>query len=279
MRLNHIWTTVLACLVVPGIGAYNKTITPRGGKFPSVGIAPKPPTVTTPKPVGGVNKPPTAIEPYPAGNNNPKTPVKACKRADSGCNINNYDPMDMDYDEYWDTASGHIKWSPAQGEAVGPALSALAKRLHSALEVSDREMVEKGNNIVGALYVPERGIFISTVPRKDGADTLVANFKEKAPGLYRATNGRRNNVRGSPNAVHVEDGVIYKFESSPEGYRINEGNQFPAGSTLAMYGAYGPGKPKHQPVPCQGMQPFVPVQRSPSCKTVLQRLGIDVVGA
>ncbi|KAL4798011.1 hypothetical protein BDV19DRAFT_386669 [Aspergillus venezuelensis] len=158
--------------IAPGSGAYNATIIPHGGKFPSVGIAPKPPTVTTPKPVGGVNRPPTAIRPNPAGNNNPKNPVKACKRADSGCDIDEYGAIDMDYSGDLRTAYGHIPWSPAQGEAVAPTLHNLAQRLYWSLVEAEPLMFTPGKNLLEALYVPERGIFLSTVPRDDTAKQL-----------------------------------------------------------------------------------------------------------
>ncbi|KAL4936533.1 hypothetical protein BDV06DRAFT_227806 [Aspergillus oleicola] len=284
MRFYPFNTILLACFVgvflqvaaraVPALDPNYGALIPRGGRFPSLGIPSRPATPVTPKPAG-VNKPPVAIRPNEG--NSPKSPTAACKRADAqGCNINSYGPIDMDFSEDFSTASGHLRWAPAEEQDVAPTLTNLAKRLYHELKVSDSQMFVEGGDIVGALYVPERGVFLSTTPRDDAARRIVSDFKEKAPGLYKATNGRRSRFRGTPNALHVEDGVIYKYETFDDSYRIQEGGEFPGGSTLAMYGAYTKnGKDQHV-VPCKGAKAGEQ-NRYPSCKTVLQRLKISVV--
>ncbi|KAL4948795.1 hypothetical protein BDW69DRAFT_188937 [Aspergillus filifer] len=282
MRYNHVYAILIACFLgvclqvaaraVPAIESDGSGLVPRGGKFPSLSIASKPPISVNPKPVGGVSKPPAAIRPNPVGNS-PKTPVKACKRADSQiCDLNDYSYKEMARAHDDLTAFGHIKWAPAEGQELGISLNTLAKRLWTELEGADKKLIPDNNNLLAALYVPERGIFLSTTPRYKAAEGIIEDWKDRAPGLYRATGGQRVQQRGHKQALHVEDGVIYRYElmhPTPQG-------KLPSGSTVAIYGSTVKGKDPNVVPACSGGQRSDGI-RFPACSLALNRLGIGTV--
>ena len=81
--------------------------------------------------------------------------------------------------------------------------------------------------LVAAFGVPRKGIFYSTVPDGIGLGWLKDNARKVAP-LHDANSGGRGN--GNNGIWHAEDSAMVLFE------RIFPGEQYPAGSYMAVYG-------------------------------------------
>ncbi|KAL5000157.1 hypothetical protein BDV10DRAFT_183747 [Aspergillus recurvatus] len=120
---------------------------------------------------------------------------------------------------------------------------------------------------------------VSTIPRGNAATILYNNYKQRAPGLARATEESR--TLKWPNNMHAEDGVIYQEEATRfrEGQKILSGpdDRFPEGSRIALYGSWNPisvNNEKHV-IPCRGIEN---PDRVVSCERAVNRLGIDIIG-
>ncbi|RDW81488.1 uncharacterized protein DSM5745_05045 [Aspergillus mulundensis] len=190
------------------------------------------------------------------------------------------------------TRSGLADWRPEnalrnENEGAERALSKrfnrslgdFAKRVYEGLKSdgADPAWATRGYNLVAALYIPGRGVRVSTIPRGDAAKLLLDNFQDRAPGLYRVTRGGR--TANYPNNPHAEDGVVYQEEA--QRFRENDGvlsgadDTFPEGSRVAVYGSWRFEEVGQEALirPCQGKEKA----RVVGCERALKELGIDIV--
>ncbi|KAL4915010.1 hypothetical protein BDW62DRAFT_204099 [Aspergillus aurantiobrunneus] len=282
MRLNQTYLALLAVFAcvflqaasravpVPALAAntlLERIFIPKVPSRPASPVSPKPGGGS-----GGSVRPGGQVRPN--GGTGTRPGVTACKRADGqGCSLDSYQTIDMNSGRGGTTLYGHVNWKPAEGEQAGPKLRYFTERLFRDIKREDEDVAPDGNTLLAALYVPNRGVFLSTTARDGAADDIVDTFRSDAPGLYRVTEGRRNAIRGAPNAVHVEDSVIYRYEQR---YKTPEG-RLPEGSMMAIFGQYEKNGTPQVVVPCKGRRQFVAVQRNPSCEKVVNNLGIGLV--
>ncbi|KAJ0413159.1 hypothetical protein BJY00DRAFT_320067 [Aspergillus carlsbadensis] len=295
-----------AARAVPGQDVSLGTLTPRLS-------VPRPPKAPVPhSPVGGtVPKPgglqaPDPIKPKPKPKPQAQPPIKpnpkpapkpesaVCKRAGRCTTLDDptwYTASSMDKPYLREPgdkmAHGWVDWKPpyalaqAHPQAFRRSLLSLTKRLYDGLQAEGRVIGPGGHNLVAALYVPERGVFLSTTPRGKAADDLLADWRTAAPRLYAQTGGRRVSPTtnpGDPQRLHAEDGVIYRFEKNVQ-HRGYEGEQI-KGSRIFVYGKRGgydqePGEVR----PCAPDLNFNTGQtstgRNPSCDQVLFHLDVS----
>jgi hypothetical protein len=83
---------------------------------------------------------------------------------------------------------------PADKKTFRQNLREFAEGIYNRLrdELRGEVIYGKGYNLVAALFMPNKGIFLSTIPRKSGAEAMAADWKTKAPRLSYATGGHRN---------------------------------------------------------------------------------------
>ncbi|KAL5001736.1 hypothetical protein BDV10DRAFT_182301 [Aspergillus recurvatus] len=223
------------------------------------------------------------------------TASTVCKRADchtvTDLEAPNYDVSTMDRATDGKTASGFVDWAPPRSAIADKAdrkifrqnLRKLALNVYDKLWKEPNGKVITGSggyNLVAALYVPNKGVFLSTIPRENGAKAMVANWKAKAPKLHYATDGRRNGDSDSENRFHAEDGVIYEYEKRTGSKSLEEESPlFPSGTEMLVFGKRDRNDLTAGVVPpCEGKNPMPgQVVRSPSCEEVLGELHIKAI--
>ncbi|KAL3429252.1 hypothetical protein BDV09DRAFT_200793 [Aspergillus tetrazonus] len=179
----------------------------------------------------------------------------------------------------WKLSNDAIR-APADKKTFRQNLRKFAEGIYKRLKDEPRGEViyVKGYNLVAALFVPDNGIFLSTIPRRSGAEAMAADWKTKAPRLAYATGGRRNGEEDHPNRFHAEDGAIYTYETEAEnGKGLDDvGLKFPSGTEILVYGkrnSYDT-EPGVMP-PCSPSNPTPgETVRNPSCVEVLYELNI-----
>ncbi|KAL2824447.1 hypothetical protein BJY01DRAFT_256463 [Aspergillus pseudoustus] len=238
-----------------------------------------------PKP-GGI-QPPDPIKPNPKPE--PKPENSFCKRTDGSQPCTTLDDptyctaagMTIPHEkEAGDKmVRGRVHWKPPAGltvnnpQAFRRSLLSLTEQVYKGPQVKDIVIDRRGYNLVAALYVPERGVYLSTIPRGKAADDIIDDWKTMAPRLYAETRGLRVSPTKDPTdpqRLHAEDGVIYQYEKSVS-HRKPEGHQLPEGSGMFVYGKRGgfdeqPGE----------VSPCLPGgKRQRACDVVLWDLGFN----
>jgi hypothetical protein len=113
--------------------------------------------------------------------------------------------------------------------------------------------------IVAALFVPNKGVYLGTVPHGKGVYWVETFAPENAKRLWEVLGDRNHKY-------HAEDtAMLHAIEN-----KAHDGDsKFPAGSAMATWGKFK-NKPKDEQVAACGAIPVV----DPSCQTTLRVMGV-----
>lgn len=112
-----------------------------------------------------------------------------------------------------------------------------AKLLQIATEAY-KEIANK-HPLVAALYVPDEGVYLGTIPHGDGMSKMKAECPNTAPVLWELLGDRTlNDKTKSPSLYHAEDAAMwYAYKKRA----VASSKRFPAGSMMLTYGNIGGG--------------------------------------
>jgi hypothetical protein len=113
--------------------------------------------------------------------------------------------------------------------------------------------------IVAALFVPNKGVYLGTVPHGKGVDRVETFAPKNAKRLWEVLGDRNSKF-------HAEDtAMLHAIENKAH----NGDSKFPAGSSMATWGKFK-NKPKDEQVAACGAIPVI----DPSCQTTLRVMGV-----
>jgi hypothetical protein len=181
------------------------------------------------------------------------------------------------------TLHGFAAWKPdAQTVAAHSAdfeknLRAFTEDLYKA---ANEKIPSDIPNLVAAIYVPEKGVFFSTIPRDDAAKVILGDW-DSAPALKSQVG---DTGRTGEKYLHAEDGAIYWFEKSQNHHMSPDEAKnwkFPEGTRLAVHGKVKKTGDPRDVGPCTTTikNPNTPFafERDPSCAKVVSELGITPI--
>ncbi|OOQ85984.1 hypothetical protein PEBR_23391 [Penicillium brasilianum] len=264
-------------------------------EIPGITI-PKP--IPIPKPVvpevpGNVpgRIPPIKPEPVPVPKPEPKPGNQPCKRVDGCVPKGPLDPPDFvvahvvqKFGDDGLTVNGFIPWETKATEMTKSTedtakfdanLRSVTQRLYDELPLKTKA---GGNNIVSSIWVPQKGIYFSSIPRQQAAAKILSD-KANAPSWDWQAGAGRNNEKD----LHAEDGAIYNFEilnpadfADPAKARAWK---FPTESRIAVYGKPNGDMDEGFLYPCRNTIKAGGYVRDPTCDTVVNRMGLTPVSS
>ncbi len=167
--------------------------------------------------------------------------------------------------EKWEglPSKGTATWKKQIGNIFGSATAAKARV--AALEGYEDVMkkvnsdYKKEDTLVAALYIPNKGIYLCSIPKKPTMDKM---DRDDAPAWAARVSPRTH--------YHAEDGAEWLYEKDRSS-KLGAADDYPEGSTIYVYGHFkdkDSGRPDYQPL-CT-------TKVDPSCHTVATRLGITI---
>ncbi|KAL3477175.1 hypothetical protein BJX99DRAFT_257650 [Aspergillus californicus] len=262
---------------------------------PVAGTASSPGGIHAPEPIKPNSNPEPKPNTGPKPNPDPKANSSpACKRAPGvPCTTTStslddptfFTAANMGKSRDGKTAYGFVNWQPPVAElrtmrgqlAFRRSIRSLAKRVYEGLWRDNGVTIQNpGTNLVAALHVPGKGVYLSTIPRGDRAVAIIADWEHVAPKLNHAA-GFRDSTQDGPNRLHAEDGAIYhcEFLTKESGQTI-PGSTFPGHTSIIVFGKRTTADDGHAHVvpPCND-------RRNPSrtwpCENALRQLGIHKI--
>ncbi|KAI9722635.1 MAG: hypothetical protein M1812_001566 [Candelaria pacifica] len=178
---------------------------------------------------------------------------------------NGIERRDVNMDKWEGLPSkGTATWKQTIGNIFGSATAAKAKE---KAKEGYEDVMKKVNSdyknedtLVAALYVPNKGIYLSSIPKKPTMDKM---DPKDAPAWAARVSPRTN--------YHAEDAVEWLYEKDRSS-KLSATDKYPAGSTMYVYGHFKDDKTGKAGT--AGYQSFCSQSVTPSCTTVAQDLGI-----
>ena len=175
----------------------------------------------------------------------------------------------------WTTKATEMTKSPADIEKFNANLRSVTRRLYDELPLKAKA---GGNNVLASIWVPEKGIYFSSIPRDKAAETILSD-KANAPSWNWATDGNRNTKRD----LHAEDGAIYNFETlNPADFQDPAKAatwKFPTETRVAVYGLPNADMKEGYLTPCMSRVKKDGYIRDPTCWQVVTRMNITPVSS
>jgi hypothetical protein len=131
---------------------------------------------------------------------------------------------------------------------------------------------QQPNNLVAALWIPERGVYLGSIPHDGGQTAFSQNAPTSAPRLWGLIEDRTRDFRGgatgSESIYHAEDMAMYWFEDRQQPQVIT--GHYPEFSFMAVYGKKATDAQLSNQQPCTGIYARI----IPNCRSVLNILDI-----
>lgn len=253
-------------------------------------ILPKPIVPDVPGNVPG-RIPPIKPEPVPVPKPEPKPGNQPCKRVDGCVPKGPLDPPDFNVNHVVTkvgddglTVNGFIPWTTKATEMTKTPediakfdknLRAVTYRLWDELPLKTKA---GGNNVVASIWVPQKGIYFSSIPREQAAAKILSD-KGNAPSWDFQAGAGRNTDRD----LHAEDGAIYNFETlNPADFADPakaKAWKFPTDSRIAVYGKPNQNMDDGFLTPCTSKVKTGGYVRDPTCQEVVTRMNLTPVSS
>lgn len=131
---------------------------------------------------------------------------------------------------------------------------------------------QQPNNLVAALWIPGRGVYLGSIPHNGGQTAFSENAPVNAPRLWGLIDDRTHNFDGgaigSESIYHAEDMAMYWFEDRQQPQVIT--GPYPEFSYMAVYGKKATDSRPQDQQPCTGVYARI----IPNCRRVLNALDI-----
>lgn len=120
----------------------------------------------------------------------------------------------------------------------------------------------KDDYLMAALYIPNYGIFLCSIPQPAAKKYITANAAVDAPALW-----ARIKDRTPSGSAHSEDGAAFRYEKSLK-TKLAATDHYPVGSVIRVYGSFKGKTPDFQPLCSTGSK------IDPACSPVFTSLGV-----
>jgi hypothetical protein len=128
----------------------------------------------------------------------------------------------------------------------------------------------QANNMVAALFVPERGVYLGSIPHDGGQAAFAQDAPNHAPGLWGRIEGREytRDATGNESKYHAEDMAMFWYEDRQQPQVIR--GRYPEFSYMVVYGKKPNDRRADYQDPCGG--PYARIR--PNCMAVLRDLNV-----
>jgi hypothetical protein len=189
------------------------------------------------------------------------------KFGDDGLTVNGFIP--------WAVKATEMTKTPEDIARFNKNLRSVTQRLYHELPVKTKA---GGNNVLATIWVPQKGIYFSSIPREQAAAQILAG-KANAPSWDWQAGAGRNTDRD----LHAEDGAIWNFENlNPADFADPAKAQvwkFPTESRISVYGKPNQNMDEGFLTPCKTKVKGDGYVRDPTCEEVVTRMNLTPVSS